>query len=408
MSPLSVLVSSLLAAATSAQTFVVDAGNGPGTNYTDLPTAVASVPSGSTLLVRAGSYAGFTLTQKQLAVRGIGAVNVTGTCTVQSTQAPQTVELRGLAWPTSRSGTTQLACMNCAGLVQLENLSLGDVVHDNCPLSCTRGPALDIAGCSEVFVGGCTLRGNTQVQSSHVVFDADLLQGEDVLLITGSGGIPQQLAPARPALTLLSGDAQSTSTMQGGWARNWGLGFRFDGADGVVLGVTASMRLLSGSVADGSYFLAPSGPPPVPIHGTITSILRIDPGVTLVSSSGPVVRNAPAVIQAMPRLEATDGMAPGSVSATAHVPAGHACVLLLGFLGPPLQLPGIDDAFWLQPAAYLFAAFGVPLGGQPLTTTIAVPTAPNLIGFRLGWQAVSIDPVSGAMQGSNPQISMVL
>ena len=41
-----------LASALVAQTYVVDAANGPGSQFTDLPTAVAAVPDGATLLVR--------------------------------------------------------------------------------------------------------------------------------------------------------------------------------------------------------------------------------------------------------------------------------------------------------------------------------------------------------------------
>src|SRR5437762_9224013 len=39
-----------------AQTFIVDAANGPGTNFTEIATAVAAVPDGAVLMVRAGSY----------------------------------------------------------------------------------------------------------------------------------------------------------------------------------------------------------------------------------------------------------------------------------------------------------------------------------------------------------------
>ena len=58
MSPrLALLLSLVFPAAAPAQTFVVDAANGPGTNFTDLLTASTTVPDGATLLVRPGHYA---------------------------------------------------------------------------------------------------------------------------------------------------------------------------------------------------------------------------------------------------------------------------------------------------------------------------------------------------------------
>ena len=36
--------------------WIVDAANGPGTNFLDLPPAVAAAASGDTIIVRAGSY----------------------------------------------------------------------------------------------------------------------------------------------------------------------------------------------------------------------------------------------------------------------------------------------------------------------------------------------------------------
>jgi hypothetical protein len=40
--------------ALAAQAYVVDAANGPGTNFTDLPTAVATVPSGGGMRIGKG------------------------------------------------------------------------------------------------------------------------------------------------------------------------------------------------------------------------------------------------------------------------------------------------------------------------------------------------------------------
>jgi len=69
----------LLAAALSAQTFVVDAGNGPGTDYTSLAAATAAVPTGSTLRIRAGSFEGFVIDAKGVTLLADAGVVVSQT-----------------------------------------------------------------------------------------------------------------------------------------------------------------------------------------------------------------------------------------------------------------------------------------------------------------------------------------
>ena len=92
-----VLATALLASAAVAQTFVVDAGNGPGTNFTSIAAAVATVPEGATLLVRSGSYAGFAVT-RGVTILGDSGVAITGPVQVTATTALQPVTLRNLQW----------------------------------------------------------------------------------------------------------------------------------------------------------------------------------------------------------------------------------------------------------------------------------------------------------------------
>ena len=58
--------------------WIVDASAGPGTNFTDLPPAIAAAQSGDTILVRSGpiAYAGFTVSGKVLTIRREGAGTV--------------------------------------------------------------------------------------------------------------------------------------------------------------------------------------------------------------------------------------------------------------------------------------------------------------------------------------------
>ena len=53
--------------------WIVDAANGPGTNFVDLPPAIAAAASGDTIIVRAGNYSAFNVSGKALTIRGAGA-----------------------------------------------------------------------------------------------------------------------------------------------------------------------------------------------------------------------------------------------------------------------------------------------------------------------------------------------
>ena len=52
----------------TAQTFVVDSAGGPGSSFTDLQTAIQTVPDGSVLRVRAGTYGAIDVFGKGVAI----------------------------------------------------------------------------------------------------------------------------------------------------------------------------------------------------------------------------------------------------------------------------------------------------------------------------------------------------
>ena len=69
-------------------------------------------------------------------------------------------------------------------------------------------------------------------------------------------------------------------------------------------------------------------------------------------------------------------------------------------------MPGVADAFWLDPAVDVTIAVGIPLPGAPLAASVSVPNLPVFRGIRLGWQSASFG-ASGAPQASNPVWSLV-
>ena len=114
-------------AALSAQVFTVDAAGGAGAHFTNLATAVATVPDGSTLRVRAGRYAGFAIVGKGLAVVGEGLVEIVvpaaapRAVSVSQTAPSQLVLLRNLVvWGTFADPAGAILVDRAAGGVVLE------------------------------------------------------------------------------------------------------------------------------------------------------------------------------------------------------------------------------------------------------------------------------------------------
>ena len=99
-----------------AQVFVVDAMNRAGTHYTDMPAAIAAVPEGATLLVRAGAYSPSRIDRKALSVVGDGTPSLV--LEVARTSAMQPVVLR---WLGAVVGSLGLRIVDCQGSVVVEN-----------------------------------------------------------------------------------------------------------------------------------------------------------------------------------------------------------------------------------------------------------------------------------------------
>ena len=111
-------------------------------NITDLPAAVASVPDGAVLLVRAGTYSSFTITAKGLTVLAEPATDVSGSIRVENTLAGQDVVLERL------NHRVRAAVVNCAGTVVLRRIpadtdadTLGALLHE-----IAYAPAMTFAG----------------------------------------------------------------------------------------------------------------------------------------------------------------------------------------------------------------------------------------------------------------------
>ena len=115
------LSTAVLPLATRAQTVhVVDDDGGAGVHFTSLADAVTAASTGDVVLVKEGSYSGFTIDGKSLTVvEDTGhATEVTGTVNVRNLLAGQAVELIGLE--VDQPNGTALSLIDNAGVVELD------------------------------------------------------------------------------------------------------------------------------------------------------------------------------------------------------------------------------------------------------------------------------------------------
>jgi len=380
----------LIASAAPAQTFIVDAANGPGTNFTSIVAAVAAVPDGATLIVRPGTYSSFSIVTKGLTILGDTGVQAGG-ASVRLTQPQQAVVLRGLTFDGHGVfGQYEVVIVDgCSGPVLIEdcNYFLSVYYGGNYPYS------ISISSSAQVMLR----RGswiNCLLGSSNVVIEEANISGQD-----GSSQ-PFQVRPSRTAIGIGGGAVQiAGGTLRGG--AGW-----FGLSDSPAIDMFGgTLRLLASTTLIAGTDPVALAPPVAAITGSGT--VRIDPQVVLQTSVVPPIASTIGVqTLSMPSLRSTSAPLGGAITASALGPVGDLAILVLGLTGPPVSVPGIADTIWLDPSLYLFAAVGSPQVGVPVTGSVAVPSQPAYLGFPVGWQSISYNVASG-LQASNPSWALV-
>lgn len=354
----------LLVAPLAGQTFVVDVAGGPGSHYTNLATAVSSVPSGATLLVRAGMYqSNLVIDNKSLTVLGDPGVVVAGVLSgaaIRNLTPSQQVTIRGLqlaiAWT-----STALEITACAGTVLVDSCSTSAMAG--------FGGTLRVVGCSDV-----------RVLDSR--FEQQLLAQEPGLWCQNS-----RLVAARsvftsrgdaPGVQIESADVELADCAVGGKGGYWAW-------PAVYVQGLGNLRVLGASLLSTTWSPTSNGGWVVTGPGNA----RIDPSVTLASGGGPPFSVAGnLVVQPMPVLAAATGTIGGLAGASLSAPAGGIGALFVGLPGPPLATPLFADAIMLLPGTELPMALGPT--GPLLVAAYVVPPLPQLLGTRVTWQGITV------------------
>jgi hypothetical protein len=256
----------LLVLAVLPTIWIVDASGAPGTNFTDLPPAVAAAVSGDTILVRPGSYTPFNVTGKALTIRGAGASTTAveipvpvpaayGETRIGNVPAGSVFYLSGIRFtpyppPQFPPGT---AVYPVAGLILSGpgQIVLADVV--------VQGTIIDYGLAGVGGIGGLSVSNGPEVHASRCQF---------------SGGAGNT-APAGTGASIGAGCklAADNSTFTGGTA------FTSLGAHGLVVGGLATLSRCSaygggGGTSSGSGIYVVGGAGFLRVAGTAASVIQ--------------------------------------------------------------------------------------------------------------------------------------
>lgn len=362
-----------------AQMFVVDASGGAGVAFTSIAAAVAAVPNGSVLIVRAGTYGSFTITAKSLAVLGepgvivadfLANVGVVGLLPQQSVTLHR-LELRSIL------SAGVIHCQSCQGEIVVQSCRVVPVASGG------AGGGLQATMCPRLFVGDCVFESPS---GPTVVLDRS-----DAVLV---GTFCRPGAFGQPGVRLVDATAQiADCTIHGG-------GLSAAGAAVAFAGGVCSARVLGATILDTSA--SPWVPVPA-VDGV--GALRVDPAVQLASgSAAPWGAGVVATVQQMPVVAASPAPLGGVATASLRGPSAGIGGLFAGLPSPPVYLPLLVDPLFLDPTA-LVAFAGGPLAA-PLTAAFVLPASPVLSGVRFGWQGWSFAAATGFAL-SNPGIVAV-
>lgn len=356
----------LLASALSAQTFVVDAGNGPGTDYTSLAAATAAVPSGSTLRIRAGSYAGFVIDAKSLTLLADAGVVVSQTAAggpaigITNLAAGQDVVIDEVLVAASLANET-VRCTNCQGAVLIDSPLMASPSTELWirATNCDRLVLRDVRAAAPGIVN---LRLN--VEGCHTVLERCVFGGLSITTTIVQQGGRLDLVDTTASAAWPLPTVQPPVILNGGELH--------------VLGTSRVLGAYGSVTGSGSAW--------------------IDAGVTL---SHTIV--APGlIVVTRPTSSLRTTFTGTHAEATLTAPNGWFGAIAVSLPGPRVQVPGMDDEVWLDGGSLQFVAQGLTGPGTPVVASL--PYTPGaLVGYPSMWQGVTYDPVDG-LQVSNPSV----
>ncbi|MCU0864125.1 MAG: hypothetical protein MUC36_10050 [Planctomycetes bacterium] len=355
----------LLATTTAAQTFVVDLAGGPGVDFTSIPSAVAAVPDGATLVVQPGIHLPFTIYDKSLTVLGGPGVVIgaPGVVEVRNLAAGRRVVLRGLEVRGIGLVPGVFRCSDNAGALLIEAC--------RSPLTNGAGCRLECTNCQQVRIVDCTWNGG--LAAPVVLYDSVVSMVRATC--PALSGAPSTLQIAGGVTELVDCDVRSLPAPAP-------FGFPINVlSPGVV-------RLLGTTRIDNRPFQGWSGPA---ITGPATVLL--DPTVLILASTPAFGATTTVISRAMPSLRAASAQLGSEQEAVLRGPLNGVGGLWAGLETDPLPTTVFGSPWYVDPAHVVAMAGGTFVA--PLVGRYSVPPLPALLAARIAWQGWSFDLLNG-------------
>ena len=363
------------------QLWIVDKAGGPGFDFTEIQPAVDAAANGDTVLVRSGSYPGFTIDGKSLVVTRDGASPSATGFTVIGLAAGQEVTVRGM------NVTTCTLELN-DGPVWLESVT---VLSEPFFFS---SPSVRVQACSAVIAARCSF-------TSGGFFFAD------------------------PGLNALSSNLYLFETTAQGTSFPWATGtLGGPGGDGVKL--TDSFLFASGCTFKGGKGATGGACSPggtggsglVCIGGPVPQLLETalvgGTGGCGVDCGGCGPTGQPAVggydlVAGFARDYTLASPATGGQTTTLSYSgkAGDVVFSLIGLSQSALYLPALAGSLVL-PIPPLLISHGAADGAGQLQVSVQLPPLPpGIEAFTVYAQSAAISAVGAAVLGAPSQLSIL-
>lgn len=392
------------------QTLVV----GPGGGFTEIAAAVAAAPNGATILVRPGTYQGFQVVGKGLSILCDPGALVAGAVFVGGIAGNQAVTLRGLTsaagWvpPSIPFGTLPpklLEVAGCQGRVLIDTVDTTPAAQRVSVLGVLAlwTPGFVGTACEQLVIRDSTFRADCSLTDCTTAIESTTFAG----IYDYANG-----AFNTPGLRVQNGSVRigGASSFQGAQ------GYYPGNVIEPILPASAGLDLIGdvraqfvAGTAQSIMTSYPNDRGGIHVGFGLAGELRLAPRVVVNAVTGgafPVVQvPRPTVAATMPAITSHGSLAVGALSATAVSEANDLMIVLVGLAGAPSLLPPFADAFWIDPAVYVFHAFGAPATGV-LATSLPLPANPGLSGLALTWQAIASGPATG-FAASNPSVIVV-
>lgn len=448
-----------LALPASGGIFVVDAANGPGTDFTTLSAALGAVANtGGTLLVRTGTYVGphtvtMASTAGELAIIADDGADVRIESPIQALPkmalridlapgaSPRRVVLRGLTFAQTNTGgpVTNLVIGTALSVNAVNPNDPVDVVVDECVATETIGHGAILAGGRRILVSNSTLVGGTPF---FVVYPDGTEVGYTVAghglavfgttpshtawvyssWLEGGPGAPVHFFPSG-----ISNDAGYGGTGYFAWQQNgastvpWGIvDTHVAGGPGGAGGATTFPSCVA-SGDGGSGLESWEKTQVYSVHSTYVGGAQGAPGadpscVLEVGDPGPNIGHGTATFTGFHTpLPGTPGraMAPRAMregqtkSFGVEGAPGDAAFLFLGITQTAAYAYAISGALVVDPVLLL------PVGTIGPGGTVTIPATlpnlgPGLDGFPLLSQAFTAESGTGYIRAGAPSVTMLL